>query len=95
VPPELRAAVTELRTRYSTRRADMDAGLVRRLGLFDYLRTRLAVAGTPDDCIEQVRAAVAAGARQLMFTVSLAADPVRTVELFGTRVLPAVRGGRS
>jgi glyoxylase-like metal-dependent hydrolase (beta-lactamase superfamily II) len=41
--------------------------------------------------LEQVRAAVAAGARQLMFTVSLAADPVRTVELFGTRVLPRVR----
>jgi 5,10-methylenetetrahydromethanopterin reductase len=95
VPPELRPAVAELRARYSTRRGDMDAGLIRRLGLFDYLRTRLAVAGTPDDCIEQVRAAVAAGARQLMFTVSLAADPVRTVELFGTRVLPAVRRQRS
>jgi hypothetical protein len=26
-----------------------------------------------------------------MFTVSLAADPVRTVELFGREVLPAVR----
>jgi 5,10-methylenetetrahydromethanopterin reductase len=94
VPPELRAAVAELRNRYSTRRAEMDAGLVRGLGLFDYLRTRLAVAGTPDDCIEQVRAAVAAGARQLMFTVSLAADPVRTVELFGRHVLPAVRAHR-
>jgi hypothetical protein len=26
-----------------------------------------------------------------MFTVSLATDPVRTVQLFGERVLPAVR----
>lgn len=94
VPAELRPAVAELRQRYSTRRAEMDAGLVRRLGLFDYLRTRLAVAGTPDDCIEQAQAAVAAGARRLMFTVSLAADPVRTVELFGQRVLPAVRAHR-
>ena len=91
VPAELCPAIVELRKTYSTRRVEMDAGLVRRLGLFDYLRTRLAVAGTPDDCVEQVRAAVAAGARQLMFTVSLAADPVRTVELFGTRVLPRVR----
>jgi len=91
VPAELQPAVGELRKMYSTRRADMDAGLVRRLGLFDYLRTRLAVAGTPEDCVEQIRSAVAAGARQLMFTVSLAADPVRTVELFGTRVLPRVR----
>jgi 5,10-methylenetetrahydromethanopterin reductase len=94
VPAELRPAVAELRKTYSTRRADMDAGLVRRLELFDYLRTRLAVAGTPEECVEQVQAAVAAGARQLMFTVSLAADPVRTVELFGTRVLPRVRGRR-
>ena len=42
----------------------MDPTLVRRLGLFDYLRNRLAVAGTPDDCVEQVRAAMAAGATQ-------------------------------
>jgi hypothetical protein len=34
---------------------------------------------------------VAAGARQLMFTVSLATDPERTVELFGREVLPALR----
>ena len=94
VPPELRPAVADLRKTYSTRRTEMDAGLVRRLGLFDYLRTRLAVAGTPDECVEQVQAAVAAGARQLMFTVSLAADPIRTVELFGARVLPRLREGR-
>jgi hypothetical protein len=38
----------------------------------------------------QVRAAEAAGATQLMFTVSLAGDPAGTVELFGRRVLPAL-----
>jgi 5,10-methylenetetrahydromethanopterin reductase len=95
VPSELRAAIGELRRTYTTRRAEMDAALVKRLGLFDYLRGRLAVAGTPDDCIAQVRAAIAAGARQLMFTVSLAADPLRTVELFGTRVLPAIRAAHT
>jgi alkanesulfonate monooxygenase SsuD/methylene tetrahydromethanopterin reductase-like flavin-dependent oxidoreductase (luciferase family) len=68
----------------------MDPTLVKRLGLFDYLRARLAIAGTPEDCIGQARAAAAAGATQLMFTVSLAADPVRTVELFGREVLPAL-----
>jgi alkanesulfonate monooxygenase SsuD/methylene tetrahydromethanopterin reductase-like flavin-dependent oxidoreductase (luciferase family) len=73
----------------------MDPGLVRRLGLFDYLRHRLAIAGTPDECVDQVRAAMAAGATSLMFTVSLAADPVRTVELFGTHVLPSVRQDQS
>jgi 5,10-methylenetetrahydromethanopterin reductase len=90
VPPELVPAIRELRAAYTTRRAEMDPGLVKRLGLFDYLRRRLAVAGTPEDCAEQVRAALAAGATRLMFTVSLAADPVRTVELFGTRVLPVI-----
>jgi hypothetical protein len=36
-------------------------------------------------------AARAAGLRRIMFTVSLAADPVATVELFGGEVLPALR----
>jgi 5,10-methylenetetrahydromethanopterin reductase len=90
VPAELIPAVNELRASYTTRRAAMDADLVKRLGLFDYLRRRLAIAGTPEDCAEQVRAALAAGATRLMFTVSLAADPIRTVELFGRHVLPAV-----
>jgi len=93
VPAALVPGIGEMRAAYTTRHADMDPGLVKRLGLFDYLRRRLAVAGTPEDCVEQVRAALAAGATRLMFSVSLAADPARTVELFGTRVLPAVRGG--
>ena len=90
VPPELVAGVKELRRTYTTRQREMDPTLVKRLGLFDYLRARLAIAGTPEDCIGQARAAAAAGATQLMFTVSLAADPVRTVELFGREVLPAL-----
>lgn len=73
---------------YTTRRRDMDPALTRRLGLFDYLRARLAIAGTPEDCVAQVRAAEAAGVTRLMFTVSLAADPERAVELFGKAVLP-------
>ncbi|HXJ82656.1 MAG TPA: LLM class flavin-dependent oxidoreductase [Candidatus Methylomirabilis sp.] len=91
VPTHLIPAIRELRAAYTTRRADMDPALVRRLGLFDYLRDRLAVAGTPDDCVEQVRRAIAAGATNLMFTVSLASDPIRTVELFSAHVLGAVR----
>ncbi len=91
VPPSLVPAVQALREQYTTHRARMDPELVKRLGLFDYLRERLAVAGTPEDCLEQARAAIAAGATRLMFTVSLAADAVRAVELFGARVLPALR----
>ena len=91
VPPELVPAIRELRSSYTTHRARMDPGLTRRLGLFDYLRGRLAVAGTPEECLAQVRAALAAGAHRLMFTVSLASDPVHTVELFGREVLPHLR----
>ena len=90
VPSELIPAVRELRQTYTTRRSEMDPALTKRLGIFDYLRRRLAIAGTPDDCVEQVRAAIAAGATRLMFTVSLASDPVRTVELFGKEVLPQI-----
>jgi len=95
VPATLTPAVRELRATYTTHQGAMDPGLVKRLGLFDYLRARLAIAGTPADCVQQIRAALAAGARRLMFTVSLAADPLRTVELFGREVLPAVRGAES
>ena len=91
VPPEHRGPLGELRRRYSTRPGDADAALVAGLGLFDYLSRRLAICGTPEDCLAQVRAARAAGVRRLMFSVSLAVDPVRTVQLFGERVLPAVR----
>ena len=56
VPPELVPAVRELRATYTTRRRDMDPALTRRHGLIDYLRARLAIAGTPEDCVAQVRA---------------------------------------
>jgi 5,10-methylenetetrahydromethanopterin reductase len=88
VPQHLCAPLLELRRRYSTRPGEADVKLVQELGLFDYLSQRLAICGDPDDCLEQARAAKAAGATRLMFTVSLAADPVRTVELFGEHVLP-------
>src|SRR5260370_334748 len=93
-PAELQPAARRLGETYTTRQGEMDPGLGRRLGLFDYLRRRLAIAGTPADCIEQVRAARQAGVRRLMFTVSLASDPVRTVELFGRKVLPLTRPSR-
>lgn len=91
VPAAYREPLLELRRRYSTRPGAADAALVAELGLFDYLSRRLAVCGAPEECLAQVRAARVAGVRRLMFTVSLAADPVATVRLFGERVLPAAR----
>jgi hypothetical protein len=63
---------------------------VQELGLFDYLSRRLSICGTPEECLAHARTAKAAGAKRLMLTVSLAADPVRTVELFGEHVLPSL-----
>ena len=88
VPAHLREPLLELRRRYSTRPGAADIRLVQELGLFDYLSQRLSICGDPDDCLRQARAAKAAGAKRLMLTVSLASDPVRTVELFGEHVLP-------
>lgn len=88
VPAHLREPLLDLRRRYSRRPGEADVRLVQELGLFDYLSQRLAICGDPDDCLAQARAAKAAGATRLMFTVSLASDPVRTVELFGEHVLP-------
>jgi len=92
VPADKIEPLLELRRRYSTRPGDADARLVEELGLFDYLAGRLAIWGNPDDCLRQALAAKAAGVKRFMFTVSLAADPLRTVELFGSKVLPALKG---
>jgi 5,10-methylenetetrahydromethanopterin reductase len=91
VPAHLREPLMQLRRRYSTRPGEADVKLVQELGLFDYLSQRLSICGDPDDCLAQARAAKAAGAARLMLTVSLASDPVRTVELFGEHVLPKLR----
>ena len=91
VPEQFIEPLRELRRRYSTRPGDADARMVDALGLFDYLAGRLAVWGNAQDCLQQALAAKAAGATRLMFTVSLAADPVRTVELFGEKVLPELK----
>jgi 5,10-methylenetetrahydromethanopterin reductase len=91
VPEHLREPLLELRRRYSTRPGDADIKLVRELSLFDYLSERLAICGTPEQCLKQALAARDAGAKRLMLTVSLASDPVRTVELFGEYVLPKLR----
>jgi 5,10-methylenetetrahydromethanopterin reductase len=92
VPEQFREPLLELRRRYSTRPGDADIRLVRELGLFEYLSGRLAVCGTPDECLKQLLAARDAGAKRIMFTVSLAADPVKTVELFAEKVFPVIRG---
>jgi len=91
VPEPLRARrCSNCAGRYSTRPGrSPTSGLVQELGLF-----RLSVAPAVDlrQSAGLSRAGAsppkAAGAERLMLTVSLACDPVRTVELFGQHVLP-------
>jgi 5,10-methylenetetrahydromethanopterin reductase len=91
VPPEHREGILELLRRYSTRPGAQDIRLVKELGLFDYLSRRSAVCGTPDECLQQVMAAKAAGISRLMFSVSVAVDPAEAVRRFGEQVLPRIR----
>lgn len=91
VPPELAAPMRTLVERYSTRPSQADTDLVAELGLTEYLHKRVAVCGDPQECLGQTLDAVRGGARSLMFSVSRASDPVRTVDLFGRHVLPALR----
>ena len=83
LPEPLHEPLRALRARYSTSPGEADARLLDELGLFDYLAGRFAVWGTPADCLDQLEAARAAGLERVMFTVSVASDPVGTVELFG------------
>ncbi len=91
VPEAFHGAIRELRERYSTHPGEADATLVDELRLFDYLAGRFPIYGTPDQCIEQLSKAHAAGLKRVMFIVSVGSDPARTVELFGERVLPKFR----
>jgi 5,10-methylenetetrahydromethanopterin reductase len=88
VPEDFHDPIRELRRRYSTRPGDADSALVDELGLFDYLAGRFAIYGTPDQCLQQLLTAHQAGLKRVMFTVSVASDPARTVELFGEQVIP-------
>lgn len=91
VPAEHADSVRELVQQYSTRPSQADADLVDRLGLLDYLAQRFAICGDPDECLAQVRAAGAAGAKALLLSVGQASDPVKVIDLFGRYVLPALR----
>ena len=73
IPDELRAAVVELGERYRpeehSKPDSSNRGLVRDLGLLDYLAERFAIAGTVDDCVAKVEAAIEAGARQFWMSI--------------------------
>jgi len=78
VPAELHERIRGLQNAYDAHHHEIagagNAGLVDRFGLADFLVDRFAVAGTPDDCVAQIRRAMDAGARQFIIT-SFVPDP--------------------
>ena len=73
IPDELHDAVVALGGRYRpeehSKPDSSNRGLIRELGLLDYLADRFAIAGTVDECTAKIEAAVAAGARQFWMSI--------------------------
>jgi alkanesulfonate monooxygenase SsuD/methylene tetrahydromethanopterin reductase-like flavin-dependent oxidoreductase (luciferase family) len=97
LPDEYREAITTLKERYDSsvhatpERAAANAGLVRDLGLVDFLARRSVIAGPPERCVERIREVVAAGATNLIVS-QFVNDPLEFMEIFAHRIAPAFAG---
>lgn len=95
MPEELQGAMTTLMERYAyrdhSRRADnnQNAALMEELGLLDYLSGRFAVAGTPDECAEQIEHFVGLGAHNLLLRPQTR-DRLAFVRRWRDEVVPAL-----
>ena len=73
IPPELHDAVVALGDRYRpeehSKPDSSNRGLIRDLGLLDYLAERFAIAGTVEECVAKIEAAAEAGARQFWMSI--------------------------
>jgi 5,10-methylenetetrahydromethanopterin reductase len=78
VAPGLHEAIRGLQREYNAHHHEIagagNAALTDRWGLTEFLVDRFAIAGTPHDCLTQIRRAMAAGARQFI-TTSFVPDP--------------------
>ena len=73
IPAELHDAVVALGDRYRpeehSKPDSSNRGLIRELGLLDYLADRFAIAGTAEECVAKIEAAAEAGARQFWMSI--------------------------
>lgn len=73
IPTELHDAVVALGERYRpeehSKPDSTNRGLIRELGLLDYLADRFAIAGTAEECVAKIEAAAEAGARQFWMSI--------------------------
>jgi len=91
-PAALQAAVADIHRGYDPlAHAALDAAANGRLSdraeVTAYLAERFAIAGTPDDCVDQVERARRAGADRLLLT-AITPDPWRFIERWRTEVMP-------
>jgi len=93
VPTELHEPIRGLQREYDAHQHEIagahNAALTDRWGLTEFLVDRFAIAGTPTDCIAQIRRAMAAGARQFI-TTSFVPDPRTFMRRWAREIASAV-----
>lgn len=95
VPPHLREPITILQQEYRPAEHEQtgptrNAALTDELGLTDYLATRFAIAGAPDECRQKARQIFAAGANTLLIT-AIGPSPDAIIRRFGQEVIAPLR----
>ena len=98
VPPELHDRIKGLQREYDAHHHEIpgagNAGLVDRFSLREFLVDRFAIAGTPDDCVAQIRRATAAGAHQFVIT-GFVPDPRRFMRRWMREIAAASQSASS
>jgi 5,10-methylenetetrahydromethanopterin reductase len=93
VPADLHEPIRGLQREYDAHQHEIagahNAALTDRWGLTDFLVDRFAIAGTPDQCVAQIRRAMAAGARQFI-TTSFVPDSRAFMRRWARQVATAV-----
>lgn len=96
LPPDLRERMARLVAEYDYSehmRPGRSANyrLAEHLGLLDYCLEQFAIAGTPDDCTEQLARLRAAGLENVCFNLATVADLPGALRLLGEAVFPTLR----
>lgn len=89
VPPRYQEQAQELAKRYQPIQHFSNVGLTDELGLTEYLAERLSILGTPQECIQRIKALEAQGVDRLFFYTALP-DKDRLFRQLANEVIPAV-----